>query len=127
MEKNYNTNNPKWVDANYPITSMNDDVQVNVLEEALPFQTNHINKRAGKKIRNPKHRSYNFMDSNRLVQTLFKIYVFYRIRRCVITKCPHIDSEVKDGFVRHVGQQMLEIDHVEQIQNNLKERMHEII
>ncbi len=100
---------------------------MNVLEEALPFQMDHISKGIGKERRNPKHKSYDFMDSAKLVRTFPNIYVFYRVRRCVITKCPHIDSEVKDGFVRHVGQQMLEMDYVEQVQNNLKEKMHEII
>jgi len=39
-----------------------------------------------------------------LVQTLSRIYAFYRVRGHIITKCPHIDSEVKDGFVKHMGQ-----------------------
>jgi len=40
---------------------------------------------------------------------------------------------VRDGFVRHVGQQMLDRDFVEQpqlrehIQNNFKKRIHEIV
>ncbi len=112
MEKNYDTNILEQVDANYPRTSMYDDAQVNVLEEALPFQMDHISKGIGKERRNPKHKNYDFMDSTRLVQTFSKIHAFYIVRRCMITKCPHIDNEVKVGFVRHVGQQMLEIDYV---------------
>jgi hypothetical protein len=49
-----------------------------------------------------------------LVQTLSRIYAFYRVRGHVITKCPHIDSEVKDGFVKNMGQQMLNRYFVEQ-------------
>jgi hypothetical protein len=49
-----------------------------------------------------------------LVQTLSRIYAFYRVRGHIITKCPHVDSEVKDGFVKHMGQQMLDIDFVKQ-------------
>jgi maltose-binding protein MalE len=45
VENNYDPNIPKWANVNYPITSMYDDAHVNVLEEALPFQTNHISKR----------------------------------------------------------------------------------
>jgi hypothetical protein len=51
----------------------------------------------------------------------------------VITKCPYIDNEMRDGFVKHVGQQMLGINFVEQqqqrkyIQNNIKEMMQEIV
>jgi hypothetical protein len=56
-----------------------------------------------------------------------------RVSGHVITKCPQIDSEVKDGFIKHVGQQMLDKDFVKQpqliklIQKNLEERMQEII
>jgi hypothetical protein len=48
------------------------------------------------------------MDSAKLAQILSKLCAFYRIRKHVITKCPHIDSDLKDGFVRQVGQQMLD-------------------
>jgi hypothetical protein len=53
MENNYDPNIPKWVDANYPRTSLY-DAKVNVLEEALPFQSNHRNKgiKGEKKIQN---------------------------------------------------------------------------
>ncbi len=40
--------------------------------------------------------------------------VFCRIRRHIIIECLQIDNEVRDGFVRHVGQQMLDRDYVEQ-------------
>jgi hypothetical protein len=43
------------------------------------------------------------MDLAMLLQTLSKSYAFYIVRIRMITKCPHIDNEVKDGFVRHVG------------------------
>jgi hypothetical protein len=49
-----------------------------------------------------------------LAQTLSRICVFCRIRRHVITKCPQIDNEVRDGFVRHEGLKMLNRDDVEQ-------------
>ncbi len=67
-----------------------------------------------------------------MAYTFSKICVFCRIRGHVITKCPQIDSEVRDGFVRHVGeyidvgQQMLDGDSIEQpklknqVQNNVK-------
>jgi len=74
---------------------------VNVLEEALPIPTN--NKTRGLEI-NPKHRSYNFENLTMLVQTSFKICVFYKVKRHVVIECPLINSEVKDGFVRYVGQ-----------------------
>jgi len=50
MEDNYDLNFPKWANANYPKTSLY-DAQVNVMEEALPFQSNHKNKgiKGGKK------------------------------------------------------------------------------
>ncbi len=41
MEDNYDPNIPEWVDANYPITFMYHNAQVDVLEEAIPIQTNH--------------------------------------------------------------------------------------
>lgn len=44
MENNYDPNIPKWENVNYSITSMYDDAHVDVLEEALPFQENHISK-----------------------------------------------------------------------------------
>jgi len=54
------------------------------------------------------------MDLAKLDQILLKICAFYRIKKHVITKCPHIDSEMRDGFVRHVGQQMLDKGFIEQ-------------
>jgi hypothetical protein len=42
MEDNYDPNIPKWVDANCPRTSLY-HAQVNVLEETLPFQSDHRN------------------------------------------------------------------------------------
>jgi hypothetical protein len=50
------------------------------------------------------------MDLARLPQTLSKIRVFCTIGEHVIIKCPQIDNEMKDGFVRHVGQQKLDKD-----------------
>jgi hypothetical protein len=49
VENNYDLNIPEWAGASYPITSMYDDAHVNVLEEALPFQTDHIGKGIGRK------------------------------------------------------------------------------
>ncbi len=40
MEDNYDPNILKWADVNCLKTFMYDDAQVNVLEEALPFQMN---------------------------------------------------------------------------------------
>jgi len=54
------------------------------------------------------------MDLAKLAQILFKICAFYRIRKHVITKCQHIDSEMRDGFVRHAGQQMLDRGFIKQ-------------
>jgi hypothetical protein len=54
------------------------------------------------------------MDSAKLAQILSKICAFYRIRKHVITECPQIDREMKDGFVRQVGQQMLDRSFIEQ-------------
>jgi hypothetical protein len=93
-----------------------DDAQVNVLEEALPPQMNNTSKRIKTDRKNPKHRSFNYEDSTRLAQTLSKIFAFCRVRGHIITKCSQIDNEAKDGFVKHVGQQMLDSDFVEQPQ-----------
>jgi hypothetical protein len=49
VENNYDPNIQEWVDANYPKTSMYDDTWVNVLEEALPIQTNHQKKNQKRK------------------------------------------------------------------------------
>jgi hypothetical protein len=87
-----------------PKNILYDDAHVNVLEEALPFQTNHRSRGIKRDRRNSERRSYNFVDLARLVQILSKNYAFYTIRRHVIIKCPHIGNEVRDGFVRHVGQ-----------------------
>jgi hypothetical protein len=38
VENNYNPNIPKWANMNYLWMYVYDDAQVNVLEEALPFQ-----------------------------------------------------------------------------------------
>jgi hypothetical protein len=48
-----------------------------------------------------------------LVQTLSRIYAFLGY---VIIKCPHIDNEVMDGFVTHVGRKMLDKDSIKQPQ-----------
>jgi phospholipase C len=113
VENNYNPNIPKWANVNYPITSMYDDAHVNVIE-ALPFQTNHKSKEIKREKKNPKCKSYNFMDSTKLAQILYKISGFYRIKKYVITECPHINSDLRDGFVRQVGQQMLDKGSIEQ-------------
>jgi hypothetical protein len=84
--------------------SVYNDAQVNVLEEALPFQSNHKGRRIGRKNRNPKDRSYDSMDLTKLEQTLSKICAFYRSREHGIVECPQIDNEVRDGFVKHVRQ-----------------------
>ncbi len=41
VEDNYDPNIPKGVDANCPRMFVYDDAQVNILEEALPFQMDH--------------------------------------------------------------------------------------
>jgi hypothetical protein len=41
---------------------------VNVLNEALPFQTNNKSRGIEREKKNPKRRSYDFMDSTKLVQ-----------------------------------------------------------
>jgi hypothetical protein len=87
VENNYNLNIPKCVDANYLKTSMYDDTWVNVLEEALLIQTNHKNKRIKKK-KKFKHKSYDYEDSAKLIQILFTTYVFNKIKRNIIIKCP---------------------------------------
>jgi len=69
-----------------------------------------------KKRRNPKHKNYDYEYSMRLVKKNSKICAFYRGRGHVITKCPWIDSEMRDGFIRHVGQKMLNINFVGQPQ-----------
>jgi hypothetical protein len=79
MEDNNDLNIPKWAKSNYPRTSMYDDAQVNVLEEALPLQTNHKSKGIRKVIRNPKHMNYNYMHIARLAQILFKLVLSIKL------------------------------------------------
>jgi hypothetical protein len=94
-----------WVDMNYPKTFVYDDAHVNVLEEeALPFQMNNKSRGIERDKRNPKYRNYNFKDLTILAQTLSRIYSFYRVGGHIIPKCLQIDSEIRDGFVKHVGQ-----------------------
>jgi hypothetical protein len=57
VKDNLNPNIPEWVDANYPRRSMYDDAHVNVLEETLPFQSNHRSKGIIRERRNLKCRS----------------------------------------------------------------------
>jgi hypothetical protein len=57
-----------------------------------------------KEKKNLECKSYDYEDPTKLAQKKFRICVFCKVRRHVITKCPHIDSEVRDGFVTHVGQ-----------------------
>ncbi len=92
---------------------MYDDAQVNVLEEALPPQMNNTSKRIKTNRKNPKRRNFYYEDLTRLAQTFSKIFAFCRVRGHIIIKCSQIDSEAKDGFVKHVGQQMLDNDFVE--------------
>ncbi len=54
VKNNYNPNSSEWVDANYPRMSMYNDAKVNVLEEALPFQLDHMRKGIERERRNPK-------------------------------------------------------------------------
>jgi hypothetical protein len=81
MEDNDNPNIPQWAYANYLRTFMYDDAQANVLEKALPLQTDHKSKGIKKVKRNPKHMNYDYMDSTRLVQFFSKTCVFYRVRK----------------------------------------------
>lgn len=104
MEDNYNFSIPKWVDANYPITFIYDDAHVNVLDWTLLIQIDHKSRGIERERRNLECKSYNFEDFTRLVPTRCKIYVFYKVRRHVSIECPQVDSEMKDEFVRHVGQ-----------------------
>jgi hypothetical protein len=53
----YQSTSPEWVDANYPKRSMYDDAHVNVLEETLPFQSNHRSGGIGRERRNLKRRN----------------------------------------------------------------------
>ncbi len=90
---------------------MYDDAHVNVLEEALPFQANHKIKGIEGNNNNQRCRSYKYVDSIDWFK-LFPFLIFFRrIREHVITKCPCIHNE-RDGFVKHVGQQMLGINFV---------------
>jgi hypothetical protein len=114
MEDNYDPSIPKWVDANDLKTSIYNDAHVNVLKEALPFQKDHISKGIERKRWNPKSKNYNYENLTRLVEFFSKICAFYRVRGHVITKCPQIDSKMKEGFIKHAKQQMLNIDFVEQ-------------
>lgn len=66
MEDNYIFSIPKWVDANYPITSIYDDAHVNVLKEALPIQMDHKSKGIEREKMNPKCKSYDYEDLARL-------------------------------------------------------------
>jgi len=102
MENNYDPNIPKWANANYPRTSLY-DAQVNVMEKAYHFnQTIRTKESKGKK--NLECKCYDYVDSVRFVQIFSKIYVLKKIRGCVIIKCLEIENEVKDEFVRYVGQ-----------------------
>jgi hypothetical protein len=53
VENNSNPNIPKGVDANCPRTFVYDDAQVNVLEEALPFQMDHKSRITRREKKNP--------------------------------------------------------------------------
>jgi hypothetical protein len=88
VDDNYDPNILKWVDTNCPRTFVYDDAQVTVLEEALPFQTNKRSRIFLKNKKNPDCKSYNYKDSTRLVQTLFRICAFCRVIKHIITKCP---------------------------------------
>jgi hypothetical protein len=44
MENNYDPNILEWANVHHPIKLMYDYAHVNVLEEALPFQTYHKSK-----------------------------------------------------------------------------------
>ncbi len=85
VDDNYDPSIPEWLDENYPRNFGYDDAHVNVLEEALPILTNNRNKRNR---RASECRSYNYEDSTTLAPTIFRIYVFYRVKGHVITRCP---------------------------------------
>ncbi len=77
---------PKWANVNYPRTFLY-DAQVNVMEEAYHFnQTIRTKELKGKN--NPERKCYDYVDSVRLVQKNSQIYVFFKIRGCVIIECP---------------------------------------
>jgi hypothetical protein len=88
VDDNYDPSILEWVDENYSKTFVYDDAHVNVLEEALPISMNNRNRGLERNIRNLKCESYNYEASTMLVQTISRIYVLYRIKRHVITRCP---------------------------------------
>jgi hypothetical protein len=55
---------------------------------ALPILTNNRSRGFERDRRNPECKSYNYEDSTRLVQIIFKICAFYKIKGHVIKKCP---------------------------------------
>ncbi len=77
---NYDRTIPKWVNKNYPRTSVYDDAQVNILEEALPFQMNNKSKGIEIHTRDPKHKSYNFEDSTKLGQTILEFVLSIELK-----------------------------------------------
>ncbi len=58
-----------------------------------------------------------------------KFVLYVKLKDMGSQECTQIESEVKDRFIRHVGQHMLDINYVEQpqhrelIQNTIEERM----
>jgi hypothetical protein len=80
VENNYDPNIPKWVDVNYPKTFMYDDTWVTILEETLPIQTNHKNKRIKRKRRNLERKSYDFEDSAKLAQFFLEHAFFVKLK-----------------------------------------------
>ncbi len=85
MDNNYDPNIPKWANVNYPKSFMYDYAQVNVLKEALPIQTNHKSQGIGRKIRNPKLKSYDYEDFAMLAQFFSRICVLCKVKGHVIT------------------------------------------
>jgi len=53
---------------------------VNVLEEALPFQTNHKSRGIKREKKNPKRKSYDSMDSTRLFKKIPGFVFFVELK-----------------------------------------------
>jgi hypothetical protein len=107
----FDLNIPEWTYANYPRMFLYNDAQVNIIEEALPFPLDH----KSKGIQNAKVMIIWIQPS---WLKLFPKFVFFcKVKGHGIIECPKIDSEVKEVFVKHVGQQMLERHYVEQPYN----------
>ncbi len=53
---------------------------MNVLKEALPFETNHKSRRIGREKKNLKHKSYDSMDLIKLAQKIPGFVFFFELK-----------------------------------------------